>query len=135
MLFFYILYVVTPSRRHDILKRIWCCITCRTGVSTSLEPVLRPLRSSYAAIANRPESQEGILLALQDALSVVDVSVVHPAAAACVNTAACVKGTAAAVGDQAKHVQYEIHLTRSAMYLFCCQQRLWVGKANLPWRC
>ena len=47
------------------------------------------------------------MLALQDALTVVDVSVVHPAAVTYVNAATRTKGSAATVGDLAKHVQYE----------------------------
>ena len=60
-----------------------------------------------AAIANRPESRGDILSALQDALTVVDVSVVHPAAATQVNVAARADGSAAAVRDHAKRAQYE----------------------------
>lgn len=94
--------------RHDILKGIWRRIACRAGVATSLEPVLRPLQGSQsAAIANRPESRGDILLALQDALTVVDVSVVHPAASTYVNAAARAEGSAAAVRDHAKRAQYE----------------------------
>ena len=47
-----------------------------------------------------------ILLALQDALTVVDVSVVHPAASTYVNAAARAGGSAAAVRDHAS-AKYE----------------------------
>ena len=47
------------------------------------------------------------MLALQDAINVVDVSVVHPAASTYVNAAARAEGSAAAVRDHAKRAQYE----------------------------
>ena len=47
------------------------------------------------------------MLALQDALTVVDVLVAHPTAATYVNKAACTEGSAAAVRDLAKLAQYE----------------------------
>ena len=47
------------------------------------------------------------VLPLQDALTVIDVLVVHPAAATYVNAAASAEGSAAAVRAQAKCVQYE----------------------------
>ena len=68
-----------------------------------MEPVLQPLQGSQsAAIVNRPAAQRDILLALQDALTLVNVSVVHPAAATCVNASARAEGSAAAVRDHAK---------------------------------
>ena len=47
------------------------------------------------------------MLALQDALTVVNVSVVHPTAATYVNAAACTEASAAACRDQAKRVRCE----------------------------
>ena len=89
--------------RHNILKGIRCRFSCRAGVATSLEPVLRPLQGSQStAIAKRPESRGDIWLALQDALTLVDVSVVHPAASTYVIAAARAEGSAAAVRDHAK---------------------------------
>ena len=73
-----------------------------------MEPVLCPLRGSQsAAIVNIPQSRGDILLALQDALTVVDISVVHPAAATYGNAAICTEGSAAAVRYHTKSAQYE----------------------------
>ena len=47
------------------------------------------------------------MLALQDALTVLDVSVVHPASSTYVNAVARAEGSAAALRDQAKRAQYE----------------------------
>ena len=82
---------------------------------------------------NKLESRGDILLALQDALTVVDVSVVHPAASTYFYACAHAEGSAAAVRDQAKHVQYDY--LDSLGYAFSCKQRLSVGLANMPWRC
>ena len=60
-----------------------------------------------AAIANRPEARGGILMALQDAFTVVDGSLAHPAAATYVNAAACAESSKGAVRDQAKLAQYD----------------------------
>ena len=75
-----------PQCDHDVAPRYsqrdLASITCRAGVAKSLAPVLCPLQGSQStAIVNRAESQGDVLLALQDAITVVDVSVVHPAAA------------------------------------------------------
>ena len=73
-----------------------------------MEPVPCPLQGfQYAAITNRPKLRGDDLLALQDALNVVDVSVLHPAAVTCVNAAASAEGSAAAVRDQAKRAHHE----------------------------
>ena len=47
------------------------------------------------------------MLALEDALTVPDVSVVNPVAATYVYAAARAEGSAAAVRDHAKRAQYE----------------------------
>ena len=91
--------------RHNILKGISRRIACWAGVASSLELVLCPLQGSQsAAIANRLESWGDILLALQDALTVVDVSVVHPVAAAYVNAAACAEDSVVDVRDRANMI-------------------------------
>ena len=93
--------------RHDILKEIWRRIANRAGIATSVEPVMRPLRGSQAAaIANRPESRGDILLVLDSALTVADVSVVHPCAITYMRAGAREEGGAAAVRDAAKRAQY-----------------------------
>ena len=90
--------------RHDILKGIWRCIACRAEVATSLELVLCPLQGSQSAASlNRPESRGDILLALQDALTVVHIPVVH---LTYVNAAALAEGSAAAVRDHAKRAHF-----------------------------
>ena len=92
--------------RNDVLKGIRHRIACGAGVATSVQPVLRPLQASQSdAIANSLESQGDILLALQDALTVADVTVVQPATATYVNAAACAESSKGAVRDQAKHAQ------------------------------
>ena len=66
-----------------------------------------PLRGSQAAaIANRPESRGDILLVLDDALTVADVSVVHPCAITYMRAGARKEGGAATVRDAAKRAQY-----------------------------
>ena len=93
--------------RHEILKEIWRRITRRAGIASSVEPLLHSLPGAHAAaIADRPESRGDILLVLPDGLTVVDVSVVHPAASTYMH-AARVEGGAAAMRDQAKRAQYE----------------------------
>ena len=99
----------TPPRMQHVpppANWIWCRVACRVGVATSLEPVLRPLQGSQsAAIPNRLESEGDFLLALQVALSVVDVSVVHPLQR--LLSMQLHEGSAAAVTDQATLAQYE----------------------------
>ena len=93
--------------RHEILKEIWRRIARRAGIATSVEPVLRLLRGAQAAlIADREGSRGDILLALSGALTVADVSVVHPAAETYVQVAAREEGGAAAIRDQQKRTKY-----------------------------
>ena len=77
--------------------------------------------------ANRPKSREDILLALQDAHTVMNVSEVRPAAAIHVNAGPPAKGSAVAVRDQAKSAQYENSDPLSYTFV---QQRLSAGLAN-----
>ena len=94
--------------RHDLTKNDWCRIARRAGIATSAEPVLRPLQGAQAALlADRQGSRGDILLALSSALTVADVSIVHPAADTYVRAAANAAGSAAAVRDQAKRARYE----------------------------
>jgi hypothetical protein len=96
------------TTRHDIIKNIWRRIANRAGIATSAEPVLRPLRGvQAAALANRPESRGDILLVLPDALTIADISVVHPAASTYVAGAAQTDGSAAAARDQLKRARYQ----------------------------
>jgi hypothetical protein len=96
------------TMRHDMIKTTVRRIANRAGIATSAEPVLRPIQGAPAAAnANRPESRGDILLALRTALSVVDVSIIHPAAATYVRGAAHTDGSAAAARDHAKRARYE----------------------------
>lgn len=88
--------------------RVWRRIANRAGVATSVEPVLRPLRGVQAA-ALADQSRGDILLALRNALTVADVSVIHPAADTYVRAAARTEGSAAAARDQAKRRSYEMN--------------------------
>jgi hypothetical protein len=94
--------------RHDILKKIWCRIARRAGIATSEEPVLRPMQGATAALlTNRDGARGDILLALPSALTVADVSVIHPAAQTYRRAAAREAGSAAAERDRAKRSLYE----------------------------
>ncbi len=94
--------------RHDIIKDIWRRIAHRAGVTTSVEPVLRPLRGAQAAaLTNRQEARGDILLVLNP-LTVADVSVIHPAAATYARDAARTQGAAAANRDVHKRARYEL---------------------------
>ena len=101
--------ILALAAKSDITSaNAYQCITSRPGIATSPGLVLSPLPASKAAvIANRLESQGDILLALQDALTVVDIAVVHQVAAAYVDAATHSEGTAAAVRDQANCEQYD----------------------------
>jgi nucleotide-binding universal stress UspA family protein len=94
--------------RHDIIKDTVRRIANRAGIATSVEPELRPLRGvQTAALNNRPLSRGDVLLVLPDALTVTDISVVHPAAPTYVAGAAQTDGSAAAARDQLKRARYE----------------------------
>ena len=90
----------------------------------------QPSGSQAVAIANRPESQGHVLLALQDALTVVNVSVVHPTAATYVNAAACTEGSAAAIREQAKRVRCESSDTLG--YAFVLRSTKTFGRLSKP---
>jgi Reverse transcriptase (RNA-dependent DNA polymerase) len=77
-----------------------------SGIANSLEPVLRPLEGLTAS--SLPAGSRGdILLALPSALTIVDVSVIHPCASAYVVAASRKEGSAAEVRDQQKRAKYE----------------------------
>jgi len=92
--------------RHDILTGIWRRIAGRAGVATSSEPELRPLRGRLDRSRNAGDRGD-ILLALQRALTVGDVSVIHPAAQTYARAAARTAGSAAAVRDRQKRARYD----------------------------
>ena len=93
--------------RHDILNRIWRRIAHRTPIASSAEPVVGALPGGQAAAnANRPESRGDGLFVMPDALTIVDVSVVHPAASTYLRLAQT-DGGAAAHRDQAKRNRYQ----------------------------
>jgi len=87
--------------RHDILKGTWRRIAGRAGVATSSEPELRPLRDRLDR-SGQVGDRGDILLALPNALTVADVSVIHPAARTYMRAAAAATGSAAAVRDRQK---------------------------------
>jgi hypothetical protein len=92
--------------RHDIIKGIWRRSAGRAGVATSEEPELRPLRGRDDRSGNAGDRGD-ILLAMQSALTVADISVVHPAARTYVRAAAATAGSAAALRDRDKKARYE----------------------------
>jgi hypothetical protein len=92
--------------RHDILKGTWRRIVSRGGFATSVEPRLGQLRDRRDR-SGRAEERGDILLALPNALTVADVSVIHPAAQSYVRGAAAAAGSAAALRDQQKRTRYE----------------------------
>jgi hypothetical protein len=91
--------------RHEILKGIWRRSAGRAGVATSEEPELRPLRGQDRS--GNFGDRGDILLVLQSALTVTDISVIHPAARTYVRAAAATAGSAAAVRDQQKRARYD----------------------------
>ena len=95
--------------RHHIIKDTVRRIAQRATVASSVEPVLRPLRGAQAAaLTNRQEARGDILLVLSEALTVIDVSIVHPAASIYMRQAASTDGGAAATRDQAKRARYQL---------------------------
>ena len=73
--------------RHDILVGFGCRAASRAGIASSKEPVLRQLqRQEHAARRRaRGDGQRGdALFVLHEGVLAIDVSVVHPAAEACV---------------------------------------------------
>jgi hypothetical protein len=95
--------------RHDFIKDIVRRIFQRASVASSVEPVLRPLRGAQAAaLTNRQEERGDILAVLPDAVTVIDVSIVHPAASTYMRQAASTEGAAAAARDQAKRARYQL---------------------------
>ena len=98
------------TSRHDTLVTEWRRTCHCAGVSTSIEPPLRQLHNvaaGSAALRARPESRGDILIALPNALTVADVSVIHPAAPTYVRAAAQTAGSAAANRDQSKRDRYQ----------------------------
>jgi hypothetical protein len=95
--------------RHDIIKDTVRRIAQRASVASSVEPALRPLRGAQAAaLTNRHDARGDILLVLPEALTVIDVSIIHPAASTYVRQAAGTDGAAAATRDQAKRARYQL---------------------------
>ena len=92
--------------RHHILTGIWRRTAGRAGVATSSEPELRPLRGRHDHSGNAGDRGD-ILLALQTALTVGDVSIIHPAARTYARAAAQTAGSAAAVRDHQKRTKYD----------------------------
>jgi hypothetical protein len=92
--------------RHNLLTEDWRHIVGRAGISSSVEPAIRSLPGAQAAPGVRLESRGDALFALSDRLTVVDISVVHPAAPSYVRYA-CTPGGAAARRDQAKVAKYQ----------------------------
>jgi hypothetical protein len=98
----------TWTLRHDMLKGVWRRLGNRAGVATSEEPELEPLQR-YGRAADEPGmgARGDILYALDSALTVADVSVVHPAAPTYRQAASRDAGAAAAHRDRSKREQYE----------------------------
>lgn len=96
--------------RHDILLAIVRRIAARAGVATSAEPKLHRLHrasTGSAALRARPESRGDILFVLPEAVTVGDISVVHPAASTYVLGASRTDGSAAAARDRLKRDRYQ----------------------------
>ena len=101
---------LTGSRtlRHDIVKDAWRRAARRAGMDTTVEPPLAPLRNGHprpiaqmarrgAGADDQADGDRGdILIILPDAMTVVDVSVVHPAAPSYAPRAARVDGAGSA---------------------------------------
>ena len=96
----------TVTVRHDILKRIWRRTGARAGIATSEEPRLGLLRDSSDG-SGRTGERGDILFALHHALTVADVSVIHPAAQTYARGAAAAAGSAAALRDRQKRTRYQ----------------------------
>jgi Reverse transcriptase (RNA-dependent DNA polymerase) len=93
------------TMRHNILLGVWRRIARRAGVASAAEPALQPLQRR-ALPRGRDGARGDILLALPDALTVTDVSVIHPAAATYAPAASRRAGAAAAVRDAQKRALY-----------------------------
>ena len=93
--------------RHDILKETVRRICQRAGVASSAEPMTRRLQAAAPA-SQRDESRGDILMVMPDALQVVDISVIHPAAISHRDTAAAAAGNAAAKRDREKRHRYQL---------------------------
>ena len=77
----------------------------QNSIASSVEPTLRTLPGAQAAaISTRPESRGDVLMVLPSGMTVVDVSIIHPAASFYLQAARTVGG-AAAVRDAAKKVR------------------------------
>jgi hypothetical protein len=94
------------TMRHNIITDTWRRSAARAGVATSAEPHLRPLRDRRDRSGNDGDRGD-ILLALRSALTIADVSVIHPAASTYVAAAARTTGSAAAVRDRHKQARYD----------------------------
>ena len=96
------------TMRHNMLTETWRRICHRSGIATSAEPALAPLRAGPARNPDAADEYRGdILLVLpEDSLCVADVSVIHPAAQTYVTAAAQQDGAAAARRDQDKRTKY-----------------------------
>jgi hypothetical protein len=92
--------------RHNLFVESVRRIAHRAGVASSVEPPLRHLPGARAArAAATPQARGDILLALNEGLTVVDVSFIHPAATTYVRDAQTAGG-AAARRDREKEARY-----------------------------
>jgi hypothetical protein len=98
--------------RH-ILRRILRRAMYRAGIASTLEPPLRRLPGLAAGAvtsadgsAIRPEARGDVLMALPQAISVADISVIHPLSVNIISRAATTAGAAASHRDQLKRTTY-----------------------------
>ena len=94
------------TMRHDILSGNWRRLGTRAGIASSLEPTIMALPGANGAPRVRRDSRGDVLYALAEGLTIVDISVVHPAATSFARVGRD-PGGAAAKRDADKRAKYQ----------------------------
>jgi hypothetical protein len=102
----YLALASQTTMRHDILQEILRHVARRAGIASSAEPTLRRLLGLTGGAAIGVDGQQerrgalgDVLLAMDSAMAVVDISVIHPSGAASLTAAALTDEAAAARWD------------------------------------
>jgi hypothetical protein len=101
------------TKRQNILQGILRRVACPVGIASSAEPTLRrlPVLTGGPAIGvdgqqERRGAQGNVLLAMDSAMAITDISVIHPFVAASLRAAALTDGAVAARRDTTKKAAY-----------------------------
>ena len=118
----------TKTMRHNIMQGGWRRVLRKAGITTSMDPVLKPLAAGNED-PKRPKSR-GDILWISEGITVGDVSVIHPAADSYVAAAAKKEGSAAKNRDDHKKSRYELSDAAGYDFVSLTSEAVW---ENQPW--